>query len=87
MTVGEIKERMSSEELTEWMQYYEICPFGEERHDINAALIAQTIANVNRSKDQPAYKLEDFMITFDKEVKEPDYEKQYNEIKRLYGNK
>lgn len=33
MTVAELLDRMSSREFSEWMAYYGIEPFGEERAD------------------------------------------------------
>lgn len=53
--------------MTEWIAYYQLEPFGEERADMRAAIIASTIANVNRSKGQKAYKVEDFMPRFDRQ--------------------
>src|SRR3546814_16731001 len=50
-TVAELDVRMSSSELTEWMVYEKITgPLGRRRGDIQAATIAATIANANRSK-------------------------------------
>ena len=36
-------------------------PFGDERADLQAGIVASTIANVNRGKNTSAYKPEDFM--------------------------
>lgn len=52
MTVAELGERMSSRELSEWMAYYEVEPFGDERGDLRSGVIAATIANVNRDPKQ-----------------------------------
>lgn len=48
MTVAELLERISSEELTEWMLYERIEPF-EGRADLRAAMVTSTIANANRN--------------------------------------
>lgn len=56
---------MSSREFGEWMAYSAIEPFGEPRADLRAALVAKVIADVNRGKNTPPYKLEDFMLRFD----------------------
>ena len=69
MTVGELLHTMSSKELVEWQAYYSIEPFGEERADLRAGIIASTIANVNRPKGKKAYDAEDFMPKFDKYTK------------------
>lgn len=58
---------ISAEELTEWMALYRLEPWGEERGDMRAALIASIIANVNRDpkkRPQP-YELKDFMLKFE----------------------
>ncbi len=47
----------------DWIAYAEIDPFGGVRGDINAGVIAATIANVNRDpkKRRKAFAIEDFM--------------------------
>ena len=49
MTVAELLSRTTSRELSEWMVYYELEPFGEERADLRAGIVASTVANVNRA--------------------------------------
>lgn len=66
----ELLARISSRELAEWMAYYEIEPFGEERADVRAALVASTVANVHRGKKRRAYKLDDFMPRFERKTKQ-----------------
>lgn len=65
MPVGELLARVSSRELTEWMVYYELEPFGEERSDLRAGIVASTVANANRTKGK-AYKPQDFMPKFER---------------------
>lgn len=60
----------TSSELTELIAYYSIYPFPEDRQDINAALICSTIANANRDKNTPAYKINDFLIDYEARFKE-----------------
>jgi hypothetical protein len=62
-TIAELKEVMSSDEFTDWMAYYQISPFGDYRQDIQAALVASTIANANAPKGK-VYKITDFMVNF-----------------------
>ena len=66
MTVSEMLARMSSRELTEWMAYFTIEPWGEERADLRAGIVASVIANVNRDprKRPRPYRPEDFMPRF-----------------------
>lgn len=44
---------MSSRELTEWMLYYGMEPFGPAREDYRAALVSSTIANCHGNKLKP----------------------------------
>ena len=59
----ELLARISSRELSEWMAYYELEPWGEERADLRAGIIASAMANVWGAKTKPA----DFMPNFDNE--------------------
>jgi hypothetical protein len=75
---------MSSHELSEWMAFFRLEPFGEERQDLRAAIVAQTIANVNRGAGRPPYKLSDFILEFDRQPKEPQsVEDQIEVMRRL----
>ena len=53
MTVAQLDREMSAKELTEWMIYYSIEPFGGAREDYRAALVSSTIANVKGVKVTP----------------------------------
>ena len=55
MTVAELNQRMSSRELSEWMAFYRIEPFGDVRGDVQAAVIAQsTLApHMDKGKKPP----------------------------------
>ena len=64
MTVSELKQRMSGREFFRWIAYSVIEPWGEERADLRAAMIASTIANVNRGKGRPVVPIERFMPKF-----------------------
>lgn len=57
-------EEITSRQLSEWMAYNEIEPFGEDRDDLRMGIIASTIANVNRSNGKKPYKPQDFMPVF-----------------------
>ena len=66
MTVEELLARISSRELTEWMAYAGISPFGERRADLRAAQICCTLANIHRdpkAKPDP-FSPADFMFNF-----------------------
>ena len=66
MTVGELDDRMSSREFTEWMIYSQIEPFGPARLDYHAALISTVVANSNGNKMSP----DDFIKPFEIESRE-----------------
>jgi hypothetical protein len=57
-------ERMSSQELTEWLAFYTLEPFGGETQYVGHAITAATVANSNRGKGKKAAKVEDFMPKF-----------------------
>lgn len=57
-------DRMPMPQLLEWVAYAQIEPFGEERADLRAGIVASTIANVHRRPGKPAYRATDFMPKF-----------------------
>ena len=60
MTVRELLARIDSLELAEWMAYYTLDPWGTQRDDLQAGIIASTIANANSGKGR-AFQPIDFM--------------------------
>jgi len=52
---------MSSREITEWMAFDQLEPFGAGARDIGHAIVASTVANVHRGPNEEAYKIKDFM--------------------------
>jgi hypothetical protein len=62
---------ISGKQLTEWIAYAELEPFGEWRADLRIAILASLIANANRDqKLKPTpFEISDFMPQFEK--KEP----------------
>lgn len=85
MTVEEMLTRMSSRELTEWMAYAQLEPFGEARGDLRAGIVASTIANANRdAKKQPhPYTPHQFMPLV--EEPEPDAEMVASKALAAFG--
>lgn len=62
--------RMPYRVLMEWYAYAALEPFGEERADLRAAMVAVTVANcMGRKKGQKAFKLTDFMLEFGQATK------------------
>lgn len=56
---------MSSRELTEWMCFYEIEPFGLRADYYGHAVTAKTVADVNRKKGTKPYDIEEFIPKFE----------------------
>lgn len=58
---------MSWDQYCGWRQYYQLEPFGEERADLRAGIVASTIANVNRDTKRRSkpFAPSDFMPDFD----------------------
>ena len=56
-------QRMSSAELSEWMAFYGLEPFGGDTQYIGHAITAATVANSNRGKGAAA-KVDQFMPKF-----------------------
>jgi hypothetical protein len=72
MTVGELEVRMSSHELTEWMAYYRIEPFGEERADLRQAMTTAAVHNtIEAQRKNPKWKKAEDFLPFS-EKPEPD---------------
>ncbi len=68
MTFKELLERMDSRELSEWMAYYNLEPFGEERADIRQGITSCVMANSFSNKK---HKIDDFIPKFRQQRKEP----------------
>lgn len=62
MTVRELLGRIDSRELSEWAAYYSVEPFGDFRSDLQAGIVASTLANCNRtSNSSRSFNPTDFM--------------------------
>jgi hypothetical protein len=74
-TLSELHETMSVTEYLMWRDEYARAPWGEERADLQAAVISQTVANfAGRSiKGDEGAKLSEFILDFSGS-KEPDVE-------------
>jgi hypothetical protein len=77
---------MSSREFAEWLAYFELEPFGEERADLRSGIVASTIANVNRDpkRRRRAFRPEDFMPRFGpRERKRSSWQEQLSLVEML----
>ena len=54
-TVRELLDRMDAREYLRWQLYEEYDPFGNERGDLQAALVASTVANQWRGEKDKAF--------------------------------
>ena len=61
MTVAELLARISSAELTEWMAFAELEPFGGDVPFLGSAIVASTVANANRKQGTKAMPISEFM--------------------------
>ena len=52
---------IDSRELSEWLAFYSLEPFGEERADLRSAQICAVNANLHGGKRSKKYKIADFM--------------------------
>lgn len=70
MTVAELLARISSRELTEWMAFSQVEPFGADAYYLGHAITASTVVNVNRKPKSKAHSVEEFMPKFKKKKKQ-----------------
>ena len=69
MSVRECQERIDSEEFTYWQAYYNLDPFGNERGDLQAGMMAYTTAASHAGKKGKKLKFEDFVLKFQDDKK------------------
>jgi hypothetical protein len=71
-------KNISSRELSEWQAYARLEPFGEQRADLRAGIIAAVIASAfrNPKKRKDPFSPADFMPVFSKAKAEAEAEEQ-----------
>lgn len=62
MTAQELSERMSADEFVEHWTDYRMNPWGEERDDLRAGIVASLLFNINRTKDTAPRSPTDFVL-------------------------
>jgi hypothetical protein len=72
MTHAELMERMSSREISEWMAFAQVEPFGPDAYYLGHAIVASTVANRNRAKNEKTHKVSEFMPQFDRHAQGPE---------------
>ncbi|MGE5585721.1 MAG: hypothetical protein ACM309_09385 [Bacillota bacterium] len=87
MTVGELLRRTSSRELSEWIAFFSLEPWGTEVEDWRAGLIAATIANANRDpkKRRKPYEPQDFMPRRDAPAREEQSWEEQAKVLEMWG--
>lgn len=66
MTVEELGQRLSSSELTEWLAFYNLEPFGGNIDALRIGSVNATLANINKNPKlrMKSYTPKDFAIGF-----------------------
>lgn len=62
-SVRELLDSMDAAELHDWMEFYEAEPWGEDRADLRAGIVAATVAGCHGIKCRPS----DFLPQYDRE--------------------
>jgi len=78
-TVAELNERIDSRELSEWIAYYNIEPFGQDRMELMLAQLTAVLANANRGKKGRPFRVGDFLIGY--EAEPPSFEQIVSSLK------
>jgi hypothetical protein len=72
MTVKELLGRVDSRELSEWMAFYSLDPWGDQRADLRHGISCALFASAHTEKGKPSPKPCDFMPFAEKEEAKPD---------------
>lgn len=59
--VAELQQRIDSREFAHWLAFYGLEPFGSEVESFRTAVVAKTVADVNRPKGKAGYPIRNFM--------------------------
>lgn len=81
MSVAQCQREVSAPELSEWIAYDHIEPFGERRADLRAGIVAAVTANAFRGKDSKPFQASDFMPDFDKKLQQQTPEEMFNRLR------
>lgn len=63
---GGLADQVTAWQVMRWAEYGQCEPWGEERADLRAGIIAATMANTVRNKSHRPYRPADFMARFEK---------------------
>jgi len=85
--VREMLASLGSDELTEWMAYYQLEPFGDYRADYRSGVVASTFANAHRAKDANPFRPEDFMPFLEKKKPQEEIPLNVARFKAMFSHK
>lgn len=73
-----LQEQLTSHEFSEWQAYYRLEPFGDERADLRAGIVASTVANAHRDRKRRArpFEAREFLPHFETEREPQSWEDQ-----------
>ena len=71
---------LSSRQFAEWIAYYNVEPWGEERADVRSGVVASTVANIHRKKNTKPFKPIDFMPYLSEEREEMEQKEKQNQL-------
>ena len=63
-TIEELNRTMAVGEFLDWMAYFSLEPFGDDRHDWHYARLLAQHANMNRKKGKAVISTEKFLLKF-----------------------
>lgn len=82
MSVAQAQEDIDSREFAGWLAYNEIDPFGEERADLRAGIIASVTANAF-GKRGSSHRPRDFMPDFDRRSRQQTVMEMQHKLRAL----
>lgn len=62
---GGLADTVTAWQLMRWAEYGQVEPWGETRADLRSAIVASTMANTVRGKNQRPFRPADFMPNFE----------------------
>lgn len=85
MTVRELLARVDSRELSEWMAFATLEPLGDARGDLQAAIVASTVANTARNpkKRRRPFAPAEFIPDFDRQRRQQTWQEQLAFVEML----
>ena len=78
---------MTSAQLSEWMAYAQLEPWGEERADLRAGIIASTQANTMKGAKGKSFKPQDFMPQYEPEDEDESAAKLMARMRAALGGR